>query len=216
MDDSQPGLDSVAVEFMALRPNLLRIARRVVGSYAEAEDVVQDVWLRWQAYNRDTVRTPIGFLATTTARLALNVVLSARVRWDSPSGLPAMERPSNLLGPSARVEAEDAIRLALVRLLERLSPAERAAFVLRECFDYDYGEIASIVDATETRVRKLVSRARAHLAGTRRAPVSRREYEKLVEAFMLASRRGELAPLERLLVTSLGTAEDPVATARAA
>ena len=158
--------------FERVRPRLTSIAYRVLGGPGEADDVLQDAWIRWQSTDRREVRDSVAFLATTTTRLAINVLQSARVRHEAPV------RPSSPTGstraPIRRREAEqrESIDLAMRRLLERLSPPERAAYVLREAFDYPHRRIAEVLGVGEANARQLATRARRALAA--RPPAGRR------------------------------------------
>lgn len=158
--------------FMSVRSRLLGIANRMLGSAAEAEDIVQDVWVRWQTADRSVVQDPPAFLATTTRRLAINVIQSARFRRETGVGswLPEPVDPS--ADPGLGAERSEALEFAIRILLEKLSPAQRAAYILREAFDYAYREIAAILRLEEANTRQLVTRARQHVADGRRAPVS--------------------------------------------
>ncbi|MFJ5213893.1 sigma-70 family RNA polymerase sigma factor [Streptomyces sp. NPDC088354] len=192
-------LDQAASVFVELRPRLFGIAYRVLGSAAEAEDVVQEVWLRWQRTDRSAVVSPAGFLATTTTRLAINVAQSARVRRETYIG-PWLPEPIDTgVDPEVGAQRAEAVELALLLVLEKLGPTERAAYVLREAFDYSYPEIAGILRLSVVNVRKIVSRARAHLLAERRDTVDRTEHRRLVEAFVSAARTGDVASLEALL-----------------
>ncbi|CAM5704474.1 hypothetical protein STENM327S_08410 [Streptomyces tendae] len=145
---SQTPLDAdVAVAvFVEYRPRLLGIAHRVLGSAVEAEDVLQEVWLRWQKTDHSTVVSPAAFLATVTTRLALDVVQSARVRRETAMG-PWLAEPVDIgPDPESRVQQHEDLALALLLLLKRLTPAERAAFLLREAFDYGYPEERDAAD----------------------------------------------------------------------
>jgi len=188
--------------FEALRPRLFGIAYRIVGGSAEAEDVVQDTWIRWHATDRRGVRNAGAFLATATTRLAINVTESARARHEAPRSAWLPEPIDRTADPAADVERDEALELAVRTLLERLSPTERAAFVLREAFDYPHRQIADILGLSEANTRQLVVRARARLSSPRRLPVGRREQGRLVGALSAASRSGEVAPLEQLLAVA--------------
>ena len=197
-DGPLDSLEEAACVFLPLRPRLWAVAYRVLGSPTEAEDVVQDVWVRWQSTDRSQVLAPPAFLRKTTAHLAINVTKSARWRRESCSGLPdTVVLPG--VGPETRAEQAEGVDEALLLLLERLGPAERAAYVLREAFDYPYVRIAGVLRLTQVNTRQLVSRARRNLAGPRRARVGPVEHRRLRSAFLDAARFGDLAPLERLL-----------------
>ncbi|WP_431961299.1 RNA polymerase sigma-70 factor [Actinacidiphila sp. bgisy160] len=196
-------LDEAAAVFTALRPRLFGIAYRMLGSAAEAEDIVQDVWLRWQATDRDAVENPTAFLTTATTRLAINVTQSARVRREGYVGPWLPEPVDTSADPALGAERAEAVELAVLFLLERLTPTERAAYVLREAFDYPYHEIATVLDLSEANSRQLVSRARKHIAAGRREQVSTAEHRRLLEAFVAAARAGDLSGLEKLLATDV-------------
>src|SRR5712692_4484752 len=132
--------------FAAVRPRLFGIAYRMFGSAAEADDIVQDVWLRWQqSTNRSAIENPPAYLATTTTRLCINVAQSARSRRESYIGIWLPEPVDTSADPAIGAERGEALKLAVLLLLEKLSPTERAAYVLREAFDYPYDQIASIL-----------------------------------------------------------------------
>jgi RNA polymerase sigma-70 factor (ECF subfamily) len=188
--------------FVPVRPRLFGIAYRMLGCAAEAEDIVQDVWLRWQSTNRTAVENPPAFLATTTARLCINLAQSARVRHETYIGTWLLEPVDTSGDPGLGAERGEALKLAVLVLLEKLSPTERAAYVLREAFDYPYLQIADILQMEEANARQLVSRARKHIADGRRTPVSSGEQRRFLEAFIGAAQKGDLAGLEGLLNAS--------------
>jgi RNA polymerase sigma-70 factor, ECF subfamily len=149
--------------FETVRPRLYGIASRVTGNAAEADDVVQDAWIRWQGTDRSVVRDAPAFLATSTARLAINVTQSARVRRETH--LAAVPEPVDPRSdPAIAAEEAEEVELALRTLSEKLGPTERAAFVMREAFDYPYREISHAVGVSEANARQLVTRARQRLA----------------------------------------------------
>lgn len=191
-------LDQAAAVFTEFRPRLFGIAYRMLGSVAEAEDIVQDAWLRWQSYDRSAVRSPIAFLSTTTTRLAINAAQSARARHETYIGPWLPEPVDTSADPALGAEHGEALQFAVLVLLEQLSPTERAAYVLRESFDYPYRQIADILQTTEPAVRKLVSRARKHISNGRKTPVSPTEHRRLLAAFIDAARSGDLESLEQL------------------
>ncbi|MCA2219710.1 sigma-70 family RNA polymerase sigma factor [Nonomuraea aurantiaca] len=195
-------LEQAAAVFAGVRPRLFGIAYRMLGA-TEAEDLVQDVWLRWQAYDRATVDSPAGFLATVTTRLAINAAQSVRMRRETCIG-PWLPEPADTgADPYIGAERGEALEFAVLLLLERLSPTERAAYVLRKAFDYPYGQIADIVRLSEAAVRQLVSRARKHLLVERRIPVARAEQRRLLTAFVTAARSGDLTALEELFTADV-------------
>src|SRR5215813_10551923 len=184
--------------FAPVRPRLFGIAYRMLGSAAEAEDVVQDVWMRWQSANRSVVQDPPAYLATTTTRLCINLAQSAHTRREIYVGTWLPEPVDTGGDPTLGAEREEALKLAVLMLLEKLSPTERAAYVLREAFEYSYDQIASILQMEEANVRQLVSRAHKHIADGRRASVSANEQRRFLEAFIAAAQRGDMAGLEGL------------------
>ena len=202
--------------FVGVRPRLFGIAYRMLGSAAEAEDVVQDVWLRWQSTNRKAVENPPAFLATTTTRLCINLAQSAHTRRESYVGTWLPEPVDTSSDPGLGAERSEALKLAVLLLLEKLSPTERAAYVLREAFDYSYGQIADILQMEEANVRQLVSRARKHIADGRRTSVSSKEQRRLLEAFVTAAQKGDMAALEGLLAEDVVSYSDGGGLVRAA
>ncbi|MEU9607334.1 RNA polymerase sigma-70 factor [Streptomyces sp. NPDC048057] len=201
-------LERAAQEFVAVRPRLFGIAYRVLGSAVEAEDVVQEAWLRWQGTDRTEVREPAAFLTTVTARLAINVAQSARVRRESYVGPWLPEPVDTSTDPQVGAERAEALTLAVLHLLERLNPVERAAYVLREAFDYPYGRIAQILETSEANARQLVSRARRHLSAPRGEPVGRAAHRRLLEVFLAAARTGDLSVLEEVLAEDVVSYSD--------
>ncbi len=195
--------DSLA-EFIKVRPRLFGIAYRMLGSAAEAEDIVQDVWLRWQVTDRSVVLDPPAFLATTTTRLAINLAQSARSRHETYVGPWLPEPVDTSTDPQLGAERGEALEFAVLLLLEKLSPTERAAYVLREAFDYPYRQIAEILQLEEANTRQLVARARQHITEGRRAPVSSAEQRRLLEAFIAAAQKGELASTGRSVCLGCG------------
>jgi len=189
--------------FLRVRPRLFGIAYRMLGSVAEAEDTVQNAWLRWQAADRGVVRDAPAFLARTTTRLAINVVRSARSRRETHGGREVREPVDTSAEPGSGAERREALRSALLVLQESLPPRERAVYVLREAFDYPYREIADILGLEEANARQLARRARQHIAAGNRAPVRSCGQGRLLDAFMAASQRGDLAELQALLASNI-------------
>ncbi len=189
--------------FMSVRPRLFGIAYRMLGSAAEAEDVVQDVWLRWQTTDRSVVRDAAAFLVTTATRLAINVVQSARSRRETHVADWLPEPVDTGADPGLGAERSEALELGVVLLLERLSPAERTAYILREAFDYAYREIANVLRIEEANARQVVTRARQHVANGRTMSPSSSEHRRLLDAFIVAAQRGHIAALERLLTSNV-------------
>jgi RNA polymerase sigma-70 factor, ECF subfamily len=185
-------------DFVRVRRRLFGIAYRILGSAEEAEDIVQDVWLRWQLADRGPVLDPLAFLATATTRLAINRGQSARSRRETCVGPRLPEPVDTSSDPHLGAVRGEALEFAVLLLLQKLSPAERAAYVLREAFDYPYRRIAEVLRLGEANTRQLVARARRHIAEGRCTPVRATEQRLLLEAFMAASRKGDLAALEGL------------------
>lgn len=183
------------------RGRLFGIAYRMLGSVADAEDVVQDSWLRWQGTDEDAVREPAAFLATITTRLSLTALDSARVRRETYVGPWLPEPVDTSADPSLGAERAEAISLAVLLLLERLTAAERAAYVLHEAFDYSFRDVAEVLETTEANARQLGSRARQHLERERSGVVTGAERERLLGAFLAAAQGGDLATLEATLAS---------------
>jgi RNA polymerase sigma-70 factor (ECF subfamily) len=194
--------------FTEVRPRLFGIAYRMLGSVTEAEDIVQDAWLRWQGTDHSTVREPAAFLATTTTRLAINASQTARARRESYIGPWLPEPVDTSSDPALGAERGEALGFAVLLLLEKLSPTERAAYVLREAFDYSYAQIAGIVQLSEPAARQLVSRARKHLRDARRNPVSNNEQRRLLTAFLAAAQSGDLDELEKIFADDVVSSSD--------
>ncbi|MET9493724.1 RNA polymerase sigma-70 factor [Streptomyces sp. NPDC006552] len=192
-------LGRAADTFLAVRSQLFGIAYRVLGSATEAEDVVQDAWLRWQNTDRSKVLEPAAFLTTVVTRLALNLAQSARVRRESYVGPWLPEPVDTAPDPQLGAERAEALEMAVLLLLEKLNPVERTAYVLREAFDYPYGRIAEILETSQANARQLVSRGRRHLAAERKERVTPAAHRRLLEVFLAAARTGDLAVLEELL-----------------
>jgi RNA polymerase sigma-70 factor, ECF subfamily len=195
--------DADAASFHTLRPRLFGIAYRVLGTATEADDVVQDTWIRWQGTDRSKVRDAAAFLAATTMRLAITVGQSARARRETSIEPRPVEPVDTGADPSLGAEQREALELAVRTLLEKLSPTERAVYVLREAFDYPYRQIAEILALSEVNARQLVTRARRRLAGEHRRPVRTAEQQRLLDAFVAAAQTGDIATLEQLLAADV-------------
>jgi RNA polymerase sigma-70 factor (ECF subfamily) len=190
--------DAAAV-FDPLRPSLVRVAYRMLGSVADAEDVVQDALLRWLDVDRDAVREPAAFLRRVVTRLCLDRLKSVRRERETYVGTwlpePVVE--------SGEDELDD-VTLPLLMALERLSPLERAAFLLHDVFSLDFEEVAATIGREPAACRQLASRARAHVRADRpRYPVPRERGIKIAEAFFAASRDGEMERLRALLAADV-------------
>ena len=192
--------DAVTGDFVAARPHLFAVAYRMLGSVADAEDVLQEAYLRWQSADRGAVSSPAAFLTTVVTRLCVDHLRSARVRRETYVG-PWLPEPL-LTSPGADepVELAESVSMAFLLLLESLSPLERAAFLLREVFGYSYEEVAGALDREPSAVRQLVSRARRHVAERRpRFPSDREEHDRLTRSFVEACATGDLDALVAML-----------------
>jgi len=197
-------MTELAERFEALRPRLLRVAYSQLGSLAEAEDVVQEAWLRLERADADAIDDLGAWLTTVVGRLGLDALGSARVRRESYVGPwlpdPLVGQPAPEADPADRVTLDESVSLALLLVLERLSPAERTAFVLHDVFGYAFDEVAQIVGRTPEATRQLASRARRHVAEQRpRRPGTAQEQRRLVEAFMAAAGGGDVGALLEVL-----------------
>jgi RNA polymerase sigma-70 factor (TIGR02957 family) len=189
-----------AQRFQELRPYLFSIAYRMLGSASEAEDAIQDAWLRTDKAP-EQVESEKAWLSTIVTRICLDRLKSAQSTREEYVG-PWLPEPvlTNAIAPDAHVMEQESITLAFLVLLERLSPAERAAFLLREIFDYEYAEVARIVGASDAAVRQLVHRAKERIAqGRRRFESDPQRQGEVVNRFLAAAREGELAGLEAML-----------------
>ena len=172
-DASTQDLAAATEVFQQCRRRLFGIAYRMLGTVADAEDILQEVWIRWQTTDRTSVLEPAAFLSTVTTRLSINVLQSAHTRRETYIG-PWLPEPVNTEDdPSLGAERGEALQYAILILLEKLTPTERAAYVLREALDYPYDRIADILQTTSASARQLLSRARKHLASERRIAASR-------------------------------------------
>jgi RNA polymerase sigma-70 factor (ECF subfamily) len=192
---SRPPDDATAA-FEAQRPRLLRLAYRMLGSTSEAEDIVQDAWLRWQRAAHEDIRSPPAFLSRVVTRLCLDAMKSARARRETYFGTwlpePIAEAPDE--------PEHDDLTLTLMMALERLSPLERAAFLLHDVFGIALDEVAATLDREPPAVRQLAVRARKHVQEARpRFPVASDEGERIAAAFFDATRQGDVQALSRLL-----------------
>ncbi|MEV0232832.1 sigma factor-like helix-turn-helix DNA-binding protein [Nonomuraea sp. NPDC050786] len=198
-DRSITGWDGDASAFVSAAPRLFAIGLRLLQDVGEAEDVVQETWMRWACADRSVVISPPAFLALTTTRLAINVAQSARRRRETSAGPWLPETTDLSVGPETSAERREAVDTAIRLLLERLNPAERAVYLLRIAFDYPYGQISEILHLGEDHARQLLRRARDHLATERRHQVSTTAHRRLVRTFVVAAQSGDLAGLEELL-----------------
>ena len=175
----------------------------MLGTVSDAEDIVQETWIRWQGTDRARVAEPAAFLATIATRLSINVLQSSHNRRETYIG-PWLPEPVNTDDdPALGAERAEALQFAILLTLEKLTPAERAAYILREAFDYPYPRIAEVISTTIVNARQLVSRARSHLASARRSEVQPTHQRRLLEAFLTAAREGNAQRLERLFANDV-------------
>jgi RNA polymerase sigma-70 factor (ECF subfamily) len=188
--------------FATLRPRLFSIAYRMLGTRADAEDVLQDAWLRWQRADHAALQSAEAWLVTVVTRLAIDRLRAAKaereayVGWWLPEPLVELDERT----PEVAAELADELSVALLWVLERLSPEERAAFLLRQTFDYDYAEVAALLGKNETACRQLVHRASERVRQERpRFDVSKDDHRRLLEKFIQAARTGERDAIKSLL-----------------
>lgn len=194
-------LDTALDQFLAHRKRLFRIAYRIVGDVSEAEDVIQEVWLRWQHTHRAQVKNPGAFLTTATTRLAINVIRSGRHRHETPAEPQLSDLGDHAAhDPLLQAERVAALESALALLMARLTPARLAAFVLRKGFGYAYTDLAELLRISAPNARVVVHRAQARLDSDRERPVPVESHRRLVGAFRAAAGTGDLEGLVRLLV----------------
>jgi len=198
--------------FEASRPRLAAIAYRLLGSAGEAEDAVQETFLRWHAADADRIEVPEAWLTKVLTNLCLNQLSSARARRETYVGrwLPEpLLAGDPMLGPADSAEQRESVSYAVLTLMERLSPNERAVYVLREAFDYPHREIAEILALTEAASQQLFHRAKKHVAaGKVRADVDQAAARRIVEEFLAAATSGQIEPLVRLLTQEAVTVGD--------
>ncbi|SAL23000.1 sigma-24 (FecI-like) [Caballeronia turbans] len=195
-------MDDATREFDRLRPRLQGIAYRMLGSVAEAEDIVQDVWLRWHAAAREAIDNAEAWLVAVTTRHSIDRLRAAKLQREHYAGiwLPEPQITEPPATPEEVTERADDVSVAFLMLLERLSPEARAAFLLREVFDADYPELARIIGKTEAACRQLVSRAKAQLREARpRQSVPREIHRRLLRAFAHAIEHGDFAAIHAML-----------------
>ena len=205
-------MSNPAASFEPYRRRLLGLAYRMLGSMADAEDAVQESYLRWHAADRDRVSDPRAFLMTTTARICLDMLTSARARREEYVGpwLPDPVLDTATLAPDRRTELAEDLSIALLLTLDRLSPLERAAFLLHDVFDFSFREVATALDRGEAACRKLATRARTHVRVLRpRGAATPTEssgeidakHARLISAFAAATQSGDLNALTQLLAS---------------
>jgi RNA polymerase sigma-70 factor (ECF subfamily) len=214
------GAEELAREFLQLRPRLLGVAYRLLGTMWDAEDVVADAMVRWLAVDREQIRDPAAFLITMVTRRALDQLRSARVARERYTGEwlpePIGTQPSPL-DPLETVERRESVSLAALRMMERLTPPERAVFVLHEAFAVPHAEIADVLDITPAHSRQHLHRARSHLEGAdRRLDVEDRAHDTVFERFLAALEDGDLDRVRDILADDVVAYSDGGGKARAA
>jgi RNA polymerase sigma-70 factor (ECF subfamily) len=206
-----PNLEHLS-DFLGVRDRLLRVAQRVIGRETGAEDVVQDTWLRWDRTDRSAVRNVPAFLCRTTTLLAINATQTAHVRHRSSASWAA-DRPDAADDPATVVERAEEVRAAMLLLVERLTPRQRCAYVLREAFAYPHRQIADVLGMTEANTRQLIRRARVRLATGSGRPASPAEQLSLLGAFLEVARTGDPAALADLAREPEDTPKPPAGAA---
>jgi RNA polymerase sigma-70 factor, ECF subfamily len=219
-------MSNPATSFEPFRHRLLGLAYRMLGSVADAEDAVQETYLRWHAAARNKVSDSRAFLMTTTTRICLDMLNSARAKREEYVGpwLPEPIVDTAALAPDSHTELAEDLSIALLLTLDRLSPLERAAFLLHDVFDFSFGEVAAALERNEAACRQLAARARAHVRGARprgaTAPARSGEinakHEQLMSAFLAATRSGDLNALTELLASDVRVITDGGGKVRAA
>jgi RNA polymerase sigma-70 factor (ECF subfamily) len=185
--------------FEEMRPVLFSLAYRMLGMRSDAEDIVQEAYLRWRSAQVEEVRTPKSYLTTVVARLSLDALKSARRKRETYVG-EWLPEPLVEASGSKGVEMAESLSLAFLHLLESLSPDERVAFLLREVFEAEYAEIASALDTSEANCRQIVTRARKHIRERRpRFPVDRERQQQVLKRFLAACETGDPSRLLPLL-----------------
>jgi RNA polymerase sigma-70 factor, ECF subfamily len=213
------GMSDPAASFEPYRRRLSGLAYRMLGSVTDAEDAVQDTYLRWHATDRDRVSDPRAFLMTTTARICLDMLTSARARREEYVGpwLPEPVLDAGALAPDSRTELAEDLSVALLLTLDRLSALERAAFLLHDVFDFSFSEVAAALERSEAACRQLASRARGHVRAARphgaaapSAPSGQLDakHAQLMSAFAAATASGDLNALTQMLASDVRIVTD--------
>ena len=209
-------MSNPAVSFEPCRRRLLGLAYRMLGSMADAEDAVQDTYLRWHGVDRDHVADPKAFLMTTTTRICLDMLTSARARHEEYVGpwLPEPVLDMAALAPDSRTELAEDLSFALLLTLDRLSPLARAAFLLHDVFDFSFNEVATALDRSAAACRQLAARARAHVRAARPRGATTRSQEidakhaQLMSAFLAAMGSGDVDAVKQLLASDVRVVTD--------
>ena len=212
-------MSNPAETFEPYRRRLLGLAYRMLGWMADAEDAVQEAYVRWHRADRDNVSDARAFLLTMTSRICLDMLTSARARREEYIGpwLPEPVLDTTALAPDSRTELAEDLSIALLLTLDRLSPLERAAFLLHDVFDFSFSEVASALDRSEAACRQLATRARAHVraARPRGAPAPPAgsggfdaKHAQLLSAFVVATQSGDLDALTQLLASDVRVVTD--------
>ncbi len=197
--------------FAALRPRLFAIAYRMLGARADAEDVLQDAWLRWHRTDAATLQSAEAWLVTVVTRLSIDRLRAAKTEREAYVGwwLPEPLVETGERGPEALAEFAGELSIAFLWVLERLAPEERAAFLLRQVFDHDYDEIAALLGKTEAACRQMVHRASQRVQQERpRFEVSEDAHRRLLEKFVQAARSGERDAMQALLAEDVELVSD--------
>jgi RNA polymerase sigma-70 factor, ECF subfamily len=215
---SASAMSDPAASFEPYRRRLLGLAYRMLGSMTDAEDAVQETYLRWHGVDRDQVSAPRAFLMTTTTRICLDMLTSARARREEYVGpwLPEPVVDTAALAPDSRAELAEDLSVALLLTLDRLSPLERAAFLLHDVFDFSFSEVATALKRNDAACRQLAARTRAHVRAVRprgaTAPARSGEIDakhaQLMSAFVAATRSGDLNALTQLLASDVRVVTD--------
>jgi RNA polymerase sigma-70 factor (ECF subfamily) len=204
-EESTAPMNQIMDEFERHRTLLFSIAYRMLGSVHDAEDILQDAYLRYQSVDMETIESSKALLTTIVTRLCLNLLASARIQRETYLGPwlpePLITEDNPVMSSATTSKGEyDSISMAFMVLLENLTPLERAVFILREVFDYEYHEIATILERSEPACRKLFSRARAYISANRsRFKATPKEHRRMLESFTEATRSGDLNGLIDLL-----------------
>ena len=219
-------MSNPAASFEPYRRRLLGLAYRMLGSMTDAEDAVQETYLRWHATDRDRVSDPRAFLMTTTTRICLDMLTSARARREEYVGpwLPEPVFDTAALAPDSRTELAEDLSIALLLILDHLSPLERAAFLLHDVFDFAFSEVATALERSEAACRQLATRARAHVREARprgATPPARSggidaKHAQLMSAFAAATQSGDVNALMQLLASDARVVTDGGGKVRAA